>query len=599
MSKPSIREIFFEKDDLNESPEQKYRRAFFSREFSGSITQRMKRILSNRFFRFTRAASYLISHISTRAYGAALICFGLLGTVMHFLGLGADGNIANPIIGILCSLLAIPFLLADKPLPIFLQDFRPTEYIFFEFFCMKRHSVMESEKPFPIPLAIIIGFVPALLSSVIPFWQIALIIGIVICVYIGIESPEFIFLISLFFLPYLRFIPSYDIVLSAALVLAVISFAIKVMHGKRVLYFEQYDICLGAMLLFVLISGVFIKGVESFSGSVRMIILACGYMLAGNIITNRRLAERSANSIIISGAAASLISAIQFVVVMTQTSGEITNESLSHILSRGDGVAVFLMVSTVFSIGIATQSAGQRGALYIISAVLCIVGLVISGEFFALTSLIIGIVAYAIIKSNKLPWLFIPTLLVLSVLLLLLPLDVLDFVFNYSPSIVSAEELFKLWEGSMKAFANNMLVGIGIGKESFVAEMNALGIFGYHDSSNLFIELGLEAGMFALICFILMLITRLKHRSLNYQYTRSSQMGMMSNLSGVCLFGLLAFGMINYIWSEPSAYYLFWCIFGIGSASLRVAKNDYNDRVVYYEESSDFDSSVIDVEIEG
>jgi hypothetical protein len=55
--------------------------------------------------------------------------------------------------------------------------------------------------------------------------------------------------------------------------------------------------------------------------------------------------------------------------------------------------------------------------------------------------------------------------------------------------------------------------------------------------------------------------------------------------------------MVNYIWSEPSAYYFFWCLFGIGSATLRVAKKDYDDKVVYYEESSAFDSSVIDIEI--
>ena len=72
---------------------------------------------------------------------------------------------------------------------------------------------------------------------------------------------------------------------------------------------------------------------------------------------------------------------------------------------------------------------------------------------------------------------------------------------------------------------------------------------------------------------------------------------MISNLSGACLFSLIAFGMVNYIWSDISAYYLFWCIFGIGSASLRVAKRDYDDKVIYYEETSAFDSSVIDIEI--
>ena len=596
MAKPSIFEIFFDKDEMSERAENKGQR-FFSREFSGSVTQRLKRILSGRFFRFTRAASDLLSHISTRVYGTALLCFGILGTLMSLLGFGADESIANPIIAILSALLAIPFLLADKPLPIFLQDFKPTDYIFFEFFCMKRHTVMESERRFPISVAIIIGCIPALLSAVLPLWQIALIIGIIIFVYMGIESPEFLFFASLFALPYLRYIPSSDLVLASVLVLAVISFGIKVFYGRRVLYVEQYDILIGVMLLFILISGVFVKGIESFSSSVMLRALALGYILASNIITNRRLAELSVNAVIISAGIASVISSAQLVAILAGSGFEVSVETLAPILSRADGEAVFLMISIIFSVGMSSDLSGGRRWLYIISTIICSIALIISGEVLALTSLLLGLVAYGVMKHNRLPALIIPLLLIVAVVILLLPLEVLDFIFNYSPSIVSAEELFALWEGSLEAFSRNLLVGIGIGKESFAAEMAALGIFGYNDSSNLFIELGLEAGLFALITFIILLITRLRHRSSQHQYVRSSQIRKMSNLSGVCLFSLIAFGMVNYIWSDSSAYYLFWCIFGIGSASLRVARRDFDDRKVYYEETSDYDSSVIDIEI--
>jgi hypothetical protein len=411
-----------------------------------------------------------------------------------------------------------------------------------------------------------------------------------------VESPEFIFLVTLFSLPYFRFIPSYDIVLAATLTLAVISFVIKVLYGKRVLHLEKYEICLGAMLLFILISGIFVKGIESFSGSVIMILLAFGYFLASNIITNRRLAIQSANAIIISGTAAALVSMVQFVIVLIG-SGEITVETLAPIMSRGDGVAVFLMVAFVFAFGMAAHSAIKQFTLYSVAAALCFIGLTLSGEVFAITALIFGLAAYGIMRASKHSWVFIIVLLCASLLFLFLPVGVLDFLFTYSPSVVSGKELFALWAGAIKAFANNMLLGIGICKESFVAEMTALGIHGHSNSSNLFIELGLEAGIPALVCFLLMLAVRLRHRALSFTYVKNSQFGMMANLSGTCLFILLAFGMVNYIWSEPTAYYLFWCIFGIGSATLRASKKDYRERVVYYEESSAYDSSVIDIEI--
>lgn len=597
MNKSSIWEAFFSKDENLSSDESKKKGQFFTREISGSITTRLKKILSSRLFRFVRAISSLISHIPARIYGTALLCFGLLGAAIYFVGISGDKSIANPIVSIILSCIAIPFLFSEKPLPIFLQDFAPTDYLFFEFFCMKRHSAMENERKIPIVVAMIIGFIPAILSIFVPFWQIALIIGIVICVIIGMESPEFIFLSSLIALPYLRYIPNSDLVFAIALIIALASLIRKVIYGRRVLYFEPYDIILGIMLLFILVSGIFVKGVESFSGSVRMIILALGYTLSGNLITNRRLANLSAKSVIFSGAVSSVVSVIQLIVIAIGSDGPLFEERLSSILARQDGVATLLMAATVFSFGFVKTANARQKTLLVVSSTLSVLALIISGEFFAIIAILLCIPAYLIIKSNKLPIVFLPLLLAVPVLTLFLPNAALNVIFTYSPSVVSAEELFDLWGKSVMLFINNIFVGIGIGSESFAQEMANMNIFGYTDSSNLFIELGLEAGVFALIFFIAILFVRMKHRSRQYLYVRNSQIELMSNMSAACLFCFLAFGTVNYLWSDISAYYLFWCIFGIGSATLRVAKKDYDDRALYYEESSALDSSVIDIEI--
>ena len=512
-------------------------------------------------------------------------------------GNSPDRNIANPIVAILLSCLSIPLLLSEMPLPVFLQDFAPTDFLFYEFFCMKRPSAMENERKFPVAIAIILGFVLAVLSAFVPFWQVAVILGIIICVYIGIDSPEFIFFSSLIALPYLRYLPEAELVLSLALILAFVSLIRKVIYGRRVLCLELYDIFLGVMLLFILISGIFVKGMESFSGSVRMIIIALGYTIASNLITNRRLANLSEISIVFSGAVGSVISIIQFIVIVINAGGVLSQDVLSPVLARQDGVAALLMAAIVFSIGLLKQvKAAQRFAL-VISFIISAVAIVISGEFFAIIAALLCIGAYAVIKSNRLPPLFLSLLIAVPFLTLFLPNSILNFIFTYSPSVVSAEELFDLWSKSGMLILNNLLVGIGIGSESFAEELMQMGISGYNDASNLFIELGLEAGIFALISFLVILITRMKHRSMQYLYVRNSQVELMSNLSGACLFGFIAFGTVNYLWSDISAYYLFWCIFGIGSATLRVAKKDYDDRVLYYEESSALDSSVIDIEI--
>ena len=597
MEKFSLLDIIFNKDDQNDADSSAKSRGFFTREFSGSVTKRFKRILSTGFFRFSKAFSYLLSHISVKVYGTALLSFGLLSTLLYFLRISADERVVTPIVGIAFASFSIPFLLSDKPLPILLQDFRPTDYLFFEFFCMKRHTIFENQKKFPLIGAVAIGFAPALLSTVVPLWQIALAIGVIVGIYIGMESPEFLFLASLASIPFIRLVPNADLILAATLILAVISFLKKVIYGKRVIYFEQYDIFILIMLLFILISGIFVKGVESFSGSVRMIVFALGYFLSGNIITNHRLTERSANSIIVPGAIASLISLGQLIGILIRSGGHIETSELNVLLARADGMAVLLIASAIFAVGMIRRPSLPARAIYVFSAVISIIGLILSGEVFAVIALIIGSFAYLIIKTNKLIGLLLPAFLLIPLAFLLLPNSLLNLIFTYSPSIGTAEELFTLWKNSLEVFFYNIFVGIGIGSESFAEEMAALGTVGYPDSSNLFIELGLEAGVFAFLCFCMILITRLRHRSSRYLYIRNSQIEALSISSGVCLFCLLAFGMVNYIWSDSSAYYLFWCIFGIGSATLRVAKRDYDDQVLYYEETSALDSSVIDIEI--
>ncbi len=597
MDRPSILKAIFERDERPAKEDVQAKKKFFSREISGAVTQSLQRMRSAALFRFAKAVSELVSHVSTRIYGTAMLCFGLVGSLMYFLGFSRDQSILTPVIGILLSGLAIPFLLIDKTLPVFLQDFKPTDYLFFEFFCMKRHSTMESVKSFPVICAVMIGVIPALLSAFIPFRMIALIIGIIICIYIGMASPEFILLTSLLSLPYIRFIPRSEIVFAVAVLLGVISFIRKVHNGKRVFHLEQYDILIGIMLLIILISGIFVKGIDSFGGSVKMVIFALGYILAGNIITNRRLAELSASSIILSGAIASIISIAQVATTIVNLGAGTTQKDLSFVLSRQDGVAVFLMAAIVFSVGMMKQTHKTMRGLLFASTLLCLVALVISGEYLSISSLILAIGAYYIIKLNRAPALLLPVLLAVSVAVLLLPDRFLDIIFTYSPSVISAEDLFNLWDKSLRLMAKHLAIGIGIGAESFTEEMAALGIVGHPDSSNLFIELGLEAGILAPLFFLGILLARLRHRSMQYLYIRNSQIEKMSNLSGACLFGFIAFGMVNYIWSDMSVYYLFWCVFGIGSASLRVAKRDYDDRVIYYEESSAFDSSVIDIEI--
>ena len=572
---------------------------FYTLELTGSMTQSFRRFLQKRVFAFARDISYLLSHAPAKVYGAASIGFGLLTLFMYFLGFSANGGISTPIIGILFSMLSIPLLLSEKSLPILLQDFKPTDYIFYEFFCMKRSGRMEGTAKFPMAAAIAIGVVLAALGYFIPVWQTVLAVGALAFVYISFASPEFPFLMSFLLLPYFRYIPYSSTCLVIMIAVAVVSFINKVIYGKRVFHFEPYDVVLAIFTFLVLISGIFVKGIESFSSSVEMIVLSMGYTLASNVITNRRLADCALNSVILSAVIPSLISVTQFAVMADKIGiSNINYAGIGELFVRKNELAPFLLVAVVLSFAMAVQSHGLSRVVYIIGIMLNFSALFLTGEFFAIFTLVIAAFTYGALKFRRASVITLPLMLLIPYLLLIIvPRDALNELFAGVPSLDTADELFELWGNSISAFANNFFVGIGIGKDSFIEEMAKYGVLGHSNSSNIFIEIGLEAGVFALISFILMLVVRLGHRANYLHYVRNSQTAVTARFGEVCVFCLLAYGTTNYIWSDMSAYYLFWCMFGIVSAAIRIAKKEHDDRVLYYEDNRTQDYSVIDVEI--
>ena len=572
--------------------------SFPSREISVAMDKRMKRIMDMRIFKLERRISDALSHASSRAYGVILLTFGLLALILYFVGLYPDRSLTNPIVALSCVLLSVLFLSSDRSIPIILQSYAPTDFIFFEFFCMKRMSKAEKNVNLPAALTVVVGVLLAVCGCFVPLWLVVSVVLCAIFVFLSFVSPEFAFFVSLMILPYSGYVPYSEIIFPCVVALAVLSFCRKVLYGKRVISFERYDLLLGLMLLCILVSGIFVKGIESFSMSVGMVIMAMGYMLAGNMITNRRLADRVINTLVFSSTVPAVISLIQLaVIIWNHDTSEQILEHLDGVLARTDGVAVYLLAAFIFSISFVRHSSGANRVTHVTALIVNLVALIVSGEMFALLAILLALAAYSVLKANKHVWLTLPLLLSLPYATFFVVSRYFEELFNLVPSLYTVDHLLSVWKKCISALIANPLAGIGMGTDSFVTEMEKYGIVGLPDSSNLFIEIGLEAGVLALIFFLLILTTRIGHRRKYYNYVRSSQVSGATLVSEVCFFALVAFGCMNYIWSDISAYYLFWVVFGIGSATMRVAKRENDDIVFYYQDTMAVDSSAIDVRV--
>ena len=105
----------------------------------------------------------------------------------------------------------------------------------------------------------------------------------------------------------------------------------------------------------------------------------------------------------------------------------------------------------------------------------------------------------------------------------------------------------------------------------------------------------MPGGIFPLITFFLLFTTRMRHLSVYSRYIRHGSMRIVTVFGTLALFALLIFGMTDYIWFAPPMQYLFFVLFGMGSASLRIAKDEADDRLNYHGDARRADSSVIDI----
>ena len=145
---------------------------------------------------------------------------------------------------------------------------------------------------------------------------------------------------------------------------------------------------------------------------------------------------------------------------------------------------------------------------------------------------------------------------------------------------------------------DNLFLGVGIGDDSFVKEIiNYTSSFDYSNSGNFLLELACEAGIISLFVFIIIYLIRVRHRGIYQPYVKNSLMSKVSTYTTVLTVILMAYGAFNYIWADMAMYYLFWCVFGLGSAALRVSKSEFDDRVAYFSDGSAEDSSSIDISI--
>ena len=571
-----------------------------------TVTGSANRVSITRFgkyvSRFFAKLTKVVSYTQSRTYGALLCVFGVLSLVLHFvmdyLGVYDSVPLDVVIFGVSLTLLSVPFFVSDKPLSVALQSNPITDFIFFEFFCIRRMHKNDTEKGASIAWGAFAGVIFAVLGTIFPLWTVVLGLGALVYIFLTFLSPEFSFFSIFLIMPYLTF-DSDGLLLAALVGVTLLSYARKVALGKRVYYFEQYDFGLFVMLFCILISGIFLKGVESTVSSVVMILLGMGYVLSSSLVTNRRLADCLINAVIISAIPVSLTAIVESVIKISKH-GFASFEGASATFDKPYTLAIFLMVSLFFSVYfVDVRRRRSAKALYLVTAAINLVALFFTMSFWAFGAIIVGVIAFPLQKARHVSALLVLLLSVTTYTLIFLPSSYLDALASYElVERLGISASITRWQTSVQMLMDNFFLGIGIGADSFVAEMSKyVSDVGYLNSGNFLLEIACEAGIMSLIAFSLIYVIRVRHRGIYHSYVKNSSVSKISSYTTVITVMLMVYGTFNYIWADMTMYYLFWCVFGLGSAALRVAKGEFDDRSAYFKDGSAEDASSIDIAI--
>lgn len=581
---------------------------FFRREITGALTISSRRKKRSKIRRAISSVIDVFCYANIKTYGFLFLTFGLLTVICYFAkdfiaaaGIPVTEDISLTA-GIIASILSIPMIILDGPICQVLQEYLITDIIFFDFLCIKRMPPKDEPEPNAVG-AVLIGFLLGIIGLFVPTLSIISVLFFILYTYLSIESPEFSLFSTIMILPYLSVDKpeGYGILVTLVIITA-ISFVRKLIFGKRVLNLEQYDILIGIMLLAMLISGIALSGIASFTWSVKYISLSFVYILAGNIITNRRLADCAVNATIFSTVIPALTSLVNFVRLLISghmDAGELIG--ISSVYSTREVAAAHFAVAIAMAVAMSIQTKGNIRAGYIAIGAFIFLGLVLTFEPFAYMAIALGIAAYlAIRKGRAFVLLLLPLALVPYLTVLFCPPEMLDAIIGRGADELAPGRITELWQATLEIFGNQPFFGIGIGSEAF---SKAIAEFGFEvgNCHNIFLEIATEAGVFALTAFILVIWIRVRHRVTYHKYLIKSDVGVISSSASCAAFVLITIGATVYIWQDFSLYYLFWCVFGIGSATLRIAKQESDDRELYskmmvnFHESANNEFSSVDV----
>ncbi|MBQ7557698.1 MAG: O-antigen ligase family protein [Lachnospiraceae bacterium] len=450
-------------------------------------------------------------------------------------------------------------------------------------------------------VAMILGLLLAIATLKFPPLYVLGALVVLVAAYLILIKPEIGVLTLFVFMPWLP-----TMVLAAVLIYTTVCYLIKLIRGKRVFKAGKSDVAVAAFMVMTLFGGLISLSSESLKPALLMTVLMLSYFLAAHL-SKREWIVKCGTGAVITATVNSIYGIVaNYLGIGYSSKAWIDSEMFDNISGRavstlenpnmlGEYLILLIPVALVMILG---HGEGMRRLYAFFCAAIMTVCLVLTWSRGAWVALLLAVVILLLIWHRRSVWLIIAGGLSIPLVMTFLPSSIVSR-FTSIGNMADSSTSYRVytWQAAVKMIRANLFSGVGIGEASWrrmYPLYSYMGVEAAPHSHNLFFQITLEMGIFALIIFLIILFfimassfTTLRDLSsdsvslngylYNPSYSKHADTGDMlrstksqiklSVAGPLCgVIAVLIQGLTDYSWYNYRLYLMFWLMCGLTMA---------------------------------
>ena len=245
--------------------------------------------------------------------------------------------------------------------------------------------------------------------------------------------------------------------------------------------------------------------------------------------------------------------------------------------------ALALLLLLTLPVIVALIFSSRHWVSRILAAVVFVIGGVCLGMTYGRASwvgLVVAALVYVFLWNRKL----LPFCVLAGIAALpLLPTSIFNRILSiFNLNDTSTSSRFDLWAAGLQVIRREPITGVGLGADAVrrMVKLTQLyqGRASFVHCHNIYLQIWAEMGLLGLVSFLGTMLGTMKAAARAVHHCPNTPARHMAIGGAAAILGAMVCGLADYLWTYPRIMFLFWFVFGLTLAAIKVCKMEM-DRV--------------------